>query len=133
MGLRQDGFYQLDSGERQLFAIFGTWAEEVPQRSLKGVRIDVWLPSADSSEQHWAIVNQGKPKPLAWESLGFSGRRKLHDWVRTARYLQGSASDPHVRLWIMSDKHAAVYVERPLLDPNYLSQSVLRLMSLPDA
>ena len=81
------------------------------------MRIEVWLPATDSSEQHWAIVRQGKPKPLAWDLLGLSGRKKLHDWVQTARYLQGSAMDPHVRPWVVSDKHAAVFVERPLLDP----------------
>ena len=123
-GLRQDGFYEMETGARQLVVIFGTWAEAESRLNLeytKAARIKVWLPATNSTEQHWAITQQEDPRPLAWDLLSRTGLKTLCDWIRTVRYFQGSAVRPHVRPWVVAEKYAAIFVERPKLDPGLLT------------
>ena len=126
-GLRRDGFSPLETGNR-LIAIFSTWTAAKPWRNLKNVReewlrslegapIEVWLPSTESTEQHWAIVQGDQPKRLAWDRLGVIGRKALCDWISVARHLQGSVTQPYVRPWVISSRYAAILVERPMLNP----------------
>ena len=86
-------------------------------RSLEGAPIEVWLPSTESTEQHWAIVQLDRPKRLAWDKLGAIGRNALVDWINVARPQQWNETQPYVRPWIVSGTYAAILVGRSLLSP----------------
>ena len=126
-GLRRDGFSPLKTG-RKLIAIFSTWAAAQPGRDLKkareewlrslgGAPIEVWLPSTESTEQHWAIVQIDQPKRLAWDKLGAIGRNALIDWISVVRPQQWNETQPYVRPWIVSGTYAAILIGRSLLSP----------------
>ena len=122
-GLRRDGFVPLKAG-RKLIVLFGTVATSQPGRDLKeareewirsleGAPIEVWLPSTESTEQHWAIVQLDRPKRLALNKLGAIGRSAFVDWMNVATPLVEWFNVP----WIVSSSYAAILIGRSSLSP----------------
>ena len=82
-------------------------------RSLEGAPIEGWLPSTESTEQHWAIVQLDRPKRLALNKLGAIGRSAFVDWMNVATPLVEWFNVP----WIVSSTYAAILIGRSSLSP----------------